>query len=410
MKITPSVSTKMSRGRAEILLRISLSHSGQYRAKTHLFIMPDRLQDGRIIIPRTRIPEYNEIVDVNNRLSALLSHLTSVLLNPSIKVNSSADVQRIIDNYYNPEVKQSSFWSAWDTWEAQAKVGDLRKRRYKVVRLDLQRFEDWRHRPLTLDMTSKEVLQFEQFLRDEHKWNTKAQKRGDNVVKSLMSVLRTFVNYCIKTCQISASPFGEYTMPKEIYGTPYYLTLEERDKIADMDYGSTHLNNQRDVFVFQCLVGCRVGDLLRLTHDNIVDGVLEYTPHKTMEHGGSAVRVPLNERAQTIVSRYATGYKLLPFISAQKYNDTIKVLCMRAGIDRVVTVINPISKEEERKPIYEVASSHMARRTFIGNLYRQVQDPNLIGSMSGHAEGSRAFSRYRQIDEDVKRKVVDLIK
>jgi hypothetical protein len=49
----------------------------------------------------------------------------------------------------------------------------------------------------------------------------------------------------------------------------------------------------------------------------------------------------------------------------------------------------------------------MARRTFIGNLYKKVKDPNLVGSLSGHKEGSRAFSRYREIDEEIK---IDLVK
>lgn len=51
----------------------------------------------------------------------------------------------------------------------------------------------------------------------------------------------------------------------------------------------------------------------------------------------------------------------------------------------------------------------MARRSFIGNLYKQVQDPNLIGSMSGHVEGSRAFARYRQIDDDIKKNIISLL-
>jgi hypothetical protein len=51
----------------------------------------------------------------------------------------------------------------------------------------------------------------------------------------------------------------------------------------------------------------------------------------------------------------------------------------------------------------------MARKTFIGNLYSQVQDPNLIGALSGHVEGSKAFARYRHIDEDLKRKTVSLL-
>ena len=57
----------------------------------------------------------------------------------------------------------------------------------------------------------------------------------------------------------------------------------------------------------------------------------------------------------------------------------------------------------------EIASSHLARRTFIGNLYKKVKDPNLVGSLSGHKEGSKAFARYRDIDEDMKKELVDLL-
>ena len=64
---------------------------------------------------------------------------------------------------------------------------------------------------------------------------------------------------------------------------------------------------------------------------------------------------------------------------------------------------------EEKKPIYEIATSHMARRTFIGNLYKKVKDPNLIGALSGHKQGSKAFSRYREIDEDIKKELVNLL-
>lgn len=65
--------------------------------------------------------------------------------------------------------------------------------------------------------------------------------------------------------------------------------------------------------------------------------------------------------------------------------------------------------EEEMKPIYEVASSHMTRRTFVGNAYKLVKDPNIIGRMSGHVEGSRAFARYRNIDDDTLKEVISAL-
>jgi len=80
-----------------------------------------------------------------------------------------------------------------------------------------------------------------------------------------------------------------------------------------------------------------------------------------------------------------------------------------AGLTRNVTVLNTVTRKDEQKPLNEVASSHIARRSFVGNLYSKVQDPNIVGSLSGHVEGSRAFARYRQIDDKIKTDIINLI-
>ena len=61
------------------------------------------------------------------------------------------------------------------------------------------------------------------------------------------------------------------------------------------------------------------------------------------------------------------------------------------------------------RPINEVASSHLARRCFVGNLYKQVKDPNLVGALSGHREGSREFARYRDIGKEMKQELVKML-
>ena len=161
----------------------------------------------------------------------------------------------------------------------------------------------------------------------------------------------------------------------------------------------------------KCLIGCCVDDLLKLKRQNIVRGAVEYIPHKTKDGRPETIRVPLNNTAKEIIAKYddADREPLLPFISAQKYNDYIKECFKVAGLDRYVTVLNPQTRESEQKPLYEVASSHMARRTFVGNLYKQVKDPNLVGALSGHKEGSKAFARYRDIDEEMKTDLVKLL-
>lgn len=232
-------------------------------------------------------------------------------------------------------------------------------------------------------------------------------------------------------------PFQEYTIGSTYDGNPYYITIEERDKLYHTDleniwYSMTdteklkacpfgrsrvtirRLVRMRDIFVFQCMVGCRVGDLVNFTPGNLSGNVLVYYPHKTKNNSNSfEVSVPLNQTAREIVDKYRDTWqktgKLLPFQSPQKYNRDLKVIFTLCGITRRVPVLNPLTSEYEQRPLNEVASSHMARRTFIGNLYKKVKDPNLIGKLSGHVEGSKAFCRYRNIDMDMKRDLVNML-
>ena len=81
----------------------------------------------------------------------------------------------------------------------------------------------------------------------------------------------------------------------------------------------------------------------------------------------------------------------------------------KAGITRLVTTLDPLTRKEVKRPIYEVASSHMARRTFIGNIYKQVKDQHLVSSLTGHSDNSRACVRYRNIDIDMKQELVNIL-
>lgn len=117
-------------------------------------------------------------------------------------------------------------------------------------------------------------------------------------------------------------------------------------------------------------------------------------------------------KAEELIAKYKGVDKegrLFPFITAQKYNDAIKKIFALAGITREVIVRNALTGENEARPLNEIASSHLARRTFVANLYNKVADPNIIGRMSGHVEGSRAFVRYRNIEDETLRSVIGLI-
>ena len=122
--------------------------------------------------------------------------------------------------------------------------------------------------------------------------------------------------------------------------------------------------------------------------------------------------MPLNSTASKIVEKYSNyeGDALFPCMDSKFiYNRAIKRILKRAGIDRIVVVLNPKTRLPENRPLYEVASTHIARRTFIGNLYKKFKDQGMVSALSGHAPGSQAFARYREIDEEMRKEMVDAI-
>mgnify|MGYP000007907099 FL=1 len=270
---------------------------------------------------------------------------------------------------------------------------------------DLREFKNWLQEEHNL------AGQYPLFYKDVQKQKYE-QVRSENSITGYFYRIRTVIKWCIKRGLTRNNPFDQYQITQPMYGDPFYLTLEERDKVyyADLSGMGTTYPVYRDIFMFQCLIGCRVSDLNKLTKANIVDGCVEYIPQKTKLEHANTVRVPLNQKALDILERYKDlEDALLPRFSHFGYNKKIKEILKYVGIDRMVRVLNPKTREDVAKPLYEVATTHTARKTFIGNLYKQVKDPNLIASMSGHSEGSRAFARYRKIDDEMKKELVNLL-
>lgn len=341
----------------------------------------------------------------------------------------SAIDKKIHPEKYAPPIEvPPTFFEVFDEFLTKHKISEVRKNNFRVIGRALQRYEMYKnqvtHKHFSLDLatiTADTLRDIEIFLKTEHLFceqfpaiyiaipeSRTPQPRGQNTINDIFTKLRTFYIWSIEMGKTSNNPFKNFSIEECVYGTPYYISIEERNQLLSTNLSHRpQLAIQRDIFVFQCLVGCRVGDLYKMTRNNIINGAIEYIARKTKEGRPVTVRVPLNSIAQDILHRYPDGATLFPFISEQKYNVAIKEAFTIAGLTRSVTILNPTTGEPDIKPLNEIASSHLARRCFVGNLYRQVKDPNLVGALSGHKEGSRAFARYREIDENMK---IDLVK
>lgn len=437
-----SLSTKQVGSKKQVMVRFTHSKINQ-RAKSGIFVDPTYWDEAlqSVVMPRVRLvtdeiqKTITELREVDARLRELKLFIEDEFIKDlSAPASNPEWLKEVVYVAINGEEegKEVDFFGAWELFISTKIVSDQRRKLYGTVRNILQRFEKVKQRTtkgfkLNLHTFPPILLsEFEKYLYDEDKYVEKypdifkgvrlcegrgGVKRGANTVSGRLDIFRTFYKWAVDKELTKHDPFLKFHIKAPVFGTPIYITKEERDALLNKPMSTQSLSQVRDIFVFHCCVGCRVGDLLKFTKDNVIDGAIEYIAGKTADDRPLTVRVPLNSIASAIIDKYKDEKRkaLLPFVSHQKYNDYIKRCFEEAGITRLVTVIDTKTCRNKQVRICDYVTTHMARKTFIGNLYAQVQDPNLIGALSGHVEGSKAFARYRHIDEDLKRKTVELL-
>lgn len=438
-------------GMAEILIRLRNGKDYDLMAKSGIFVTANNFRNGEIVVNRRKVGndvQYHEYQ--LKKMNELCAYIMSKVSDTPKEQIDSVWFKEVVDRFSHPEKyapKVEAKKSFYELAEEYLEKKDFSIDHTKAIRVlvrDVARYEGFRRATEDKDfsfdvdkVTRTDIEDFLDYLRNEKSLSEEYPKifqkllksypigvkrgqcklvvRGDNTLVKLTKKLKAFFVWLYEADKTKNRPFDGIKIGSEKFGTPYYITIEERNAIADFDFsGSKSLEVQRDIFVFQCFVGCRVGDLIKLTEDNIINGVLVYAPHKTKDEGDQTLqaRVPLHPKAVELIEKYKGSVpdgRLFPFITPQKYNDAIKEIFTEVGINRNVVIRDPKTGENEIRPINEIASSHLARRTFVGNAYFKVSDPNIIGKMSGHVEGSKAFSRYRKIEDSTLLDIINQI-
>ena len=371
---------------------------------------------------------FNTESPYGNLTSDLLSKIVNEKLQPSIgfpQEIAKIKIQPIEESIEQPNISISLI----DAIDFSLKHNDIsyqRKQTYLVVRYSIEKFIYYKRLNnksfyLTLENTNIDILwELEKFFTKEAdllKLNPKIKKtfpkylrpsiRAKNTVIGFMRILRAVFNFSIKHEMTSNYPFRKFKMKEPVYGSPFYPTREELKIVYMHSFENRVMQEQRDIFIFQCQVGMRINDLYNLTKSNIKDGMLEYIPAKTKRYRVKTVTIPLNMVAMEILNRYADRDQLLPFISQQKYNDYLKKIFTLAEITRAVTLLDPHTNTEIVKPMNEIIHSHAARKYFCANLFEQVKDQSIVAEMSAHSPNSIAFQRYRNISYELKKSLTD---
>jgi len=283
---------------------------------------------------------------------------------------------------------------------ARQPISESVRRRVASIASAWQRWDSSHRQPVTLaSITRDDVATFlawyaAQPASGRGRRPASGSNRSGNTLAVTASTLRTALTWCSNRHGITLAPDLFQDKPREQYSTatPYYLTSDEVAAVAGVAVDTP----TKRAFLFACMTGVRFGDLATLTADNVEGDTLVYTSHKT----ATATSVPLSPSTLQLIAGRRAGQRLFNLPTAATYNAQIRQLLRAAGITRNVTT------SSGRQPLCDVASSHLARRTFVGRLVDAGVTAEVIQSMSGHARGSHAFARYYNVSSDAQRQAL----
>lgn len=274
--------------------------------------------------------------------------------------------------------------------------GTITQRRighYNNVKQKVSAFDKHRKRETYLTEIDKRWgASFIDFLRNR-------QQLGDGTIQGIVKTIKTICNEAVADKVITHIDFKQIAIAKAKTQATY-LSFDELDIIEALEIEQSYLDNARDWLLIACEIGQRGGDLLRLEHVAKNDDMM-FVDIK-QQKGSELVRIALSPRARRVIDKH--GGRFPRRIAESNYNEYIKRVCERAGIDepthgKLMQVVGTEQKRNKRTgeietrdmyrkvegtyPKWKLISTHVGRRSFASNYYG-LMPVEYIMSVTGH--------------------------
>lgn len=253
---------------------------------------------------------------------------------------------------------------------------------------------------------------FNKFVKYEKERGIGVQKINDDcgLFKRLINQLTQEEDYCHLVEPIKYIRIEDLRNRKEEeYKTKKSdLTDEEIDALKNIKLDD-ELNEYRDILMLSIQVGQRISDIHKIFESDVdIKNIINID---TQKEGITAyIRY---ENAKDILDKYKkNGFKYIKFNKSfyQKYNDNIKNIAKKAGLNRIIKFYDPKDLSATKmieKPLYELLSTHYARHTFITKELRKGLSDESIALQSGH-KSKESLKTYKHLKSSEKvEKMID---
>lgn len=298
-------------------------------------------EKGKIIIPSSTSPRYNQLIHIQSNIEWELLRLKKIAeeLENSLKDKSLNDVVQTFVSSVNTQNSVFNFIHSQVLWKKQ--LGKIRSS--ETYQATLNSFMSFRRGvDLNFEMIDAELMElYEAYL------HNKGLSR--NTTSFYMRILRTNYRLAIeKGFTIDRHPFKSVYcgMDKTVKRS---ISLDEIKKIKELDLShKPGLDFARDMFIFSfCTRGMSFVDMAYLRKNDLKNGYLTYRRKKT----GQLLTIEWTQQMQDILDKYKpnpTQY-LLPIIyeneneRRQYLNQIMKINRKLKGIASLINLSLPLS-------------------------------------------------------------------
>lgn len=180
--------------------------------------------------------------------------------------------------------------------------------------------------------------------------------------------------------------FAKVLTPRKCAVQNVYLTEAEIQKIVDYVPRNDREALVQAQFIIGTLSLARHSDFVNFDESNIVGDSLVYVSQKTKIQASIPVSPTLLRFLKVQKEIMAKGVE----VSDDSFNDIIRRICMRCGIDEPIKLYQ--RGKAEVKPKWAYVTSHCARRSGVTNLYLRGLDLFTISKLAGHSDSKMTAS------------------
>jgi integrase/recombinase XerD len=236
---------------------------------------------------------------------------------------------------------------------------------------DLDIFKEYFKNRRTNDISKQDILNYIEHLK---------KKDTDKTVSHNISTLRSFYKYLKLTNPSANDPIIKLEMPKVTKSLPTVMSIEEVDKLLDIDVHDAYTARNKAMLETMYATGLRVSELINL---KFADVNFDSDTVTTMGKGSKERVIPLGDYAVDAIKEYLNGYRST--LLKNRENDYLFLNNHGQKMSRVgfFKIVKKLADEDN---IQTKISPHTLRHSFATHMLNAGADLRSIQQLLGHSD------------------------